>query len=125
MLLAEYCSLKKQELLVKRIKGEASPSPIFNERETFLVNFAVLDEFVEASAAVNLRGYTFKIRQPRFHLARRKAVYAARSAGPWNILPLHTTETATASIFKDHFYNNLSTVFPHFPSVFALQIAPL
>ncbi len=41
-------------------------------------------EFFEHLAAGNLRGHNFKVRQPRFHLARRKAAFAVRSAGGWN-----------------------------------------
>ncbi len=42
------------------------------------------EEFSEPPAECNLRGHNFKVRQPRFHLARRKAAFAVRSAGPWN-----------------------------------------
>ncbi len=41
-------------------------------------------DFFEAPAASNLRRQNFKVRQPSFHLARRKAAFAVSSAGPWN-----------------------------------------
>ncbi len=40
------------------------------------------EEFFEPPAVGNLRGHNFKVRQPRFHLARRKAALAVRSARP-------------------------------------------
>ncbi len=61
------------------------------------------EEFFEPPAAGNLRGHNFKVRQPRFHLARRKAAFAVRSAGPWNRLPPHIAEAPTVSSFKDRF----------------------
>ncbi len=64
------------------------------------------EEFFELPAAGNLRGHNFKVRQPRFHLARRKAAFTVRSAGPWNRLPLHITEALTVSSFKDRFKSN-------------------
>ncbi len=42
------------------------------------------EEFFEPPAAGYLRGHNFKVRQPRFHLTRRKATFDVRSAGPWN-----------------------------------------
>ncbi len=59
------------------------------------------EEFFKPPAAGNLRGHNFKVRQPRFHLARRKAAFAVRSAGPWSRLPLHIAEALTVSSFKD------------------------
>ncbi len=69
-------------------------------------------EFFEPPAASNLRGHNFKVRQPRFHLARRKAAFAVRSAGPWNRLPSHIAEAPTASSFKDHLDANWWSIFP-------------
>ncbi len=63
-------------------------------------------EFFAATAAGNLRGHTFKVRQPRFHLARRKVAFAVRSTGPWNKLPLHIAEAPTMPSFKDRWDAN-------------------
>ncbi len=41
-----------------------------------------VEEFFEPPAAGNLRGHNFRVRQPRFYLARRKAAFAVRSARP-------------------------------------------
>ncbi len=46
--------------------------------------------FFERPSASNLRGHNFKVRQPRFHLARLKAAFAVCSAGPWNRLLPHS-----------------------------------
>ncbi len=59
------------------------------------------EEFFAPPAAGNLRGHNFKVRQPRFHLARRKAVFAVCSAGLWIKLPLHIAGAPTLSSFKD------------------------
>ncbi len=58
------------------------------------------EEFFEPPAAGNLRGHNFKVREPRFHLAGRKAAFAVRSAGPWNRLPPHIAVAPTMSSFK-------------------------
>ncbi len=60
-----------------------------------------VEEFFEPPAAGNLRGQNFNVRQPRFHLAMRKAAFAERSAGPWNRLPPHIAEASTVPSFKD------------------------
>ncbi len=60
-----------------------------------------MEQFFAPPAAGNLRGHNFMVRQPRFHLARRKAVFAVRSAGPWNRLHPQIAETPTVSSFKD------------------------
>ncbi len=41
-----------------------------------------VEEFFEPPTAGNLRGHNFKVRQPRFYFARRKAAFAVCSAGP-------------------------------------------
>ncbi len=53
-----------------------------------------------------------KVRQPRFHLARRKAAFAVRSAGPWNRPPSHLAEAPTVSSFTDRLYVNWCSLFP-------------
>ncbi len=58
-------------------------------------------ELFEPPAAGNLRRHNFKVRQPRFYLARRKAAFAVRSAGPWNRLPPNIAKAPTVSSFKD------------------------
>ncbi len=70
------------------------------------------EEFFEPPAAGNLRGHNFKVRQPRFHLARRKAAFAVRSAVPWNRLPPHIAEAPTVSNFKDRLDANWCSIFP-------------
>ncbi len=57
-----------------------------------------MEEFFEPPAAGNIRGHNFKVRQPRFHLVRRKAAFAARSAGPLNRLLPHLAEATTVWI---------------------------
>ncbi len=71
-----------------------------------------VEEFFEPLAAGNLRGHNFKVRQPRFHLARRKVDFAVRSAGPWNELPPHIAESLTVSCFKDRLDANWRSFFP-------------
>ncbi len=68
--------------------------------------------FFEPPAAGYLRGHNFKVRQPRFYLARRKAAFAVRSAGPWNRLPPHIVEAPTVSSFKDRLDANWCSIFP-------------
>ncbi len=70
------------------------------------------EEFFEPPAAGNLRGHNFKVRQPRIHLARRKAAFAVRSAGPWNRLPSHIAEAPTVSSFKDRLDSNWYSIYP-------------
>ncbi len=70
-------------------------------------------EFFESPAAGNLREHNFKVRQPRFHLARRKATFAVHSAGPWNKLPSHIAEAPTVCSFKDRLDANWCSIFPH------------
>ncbi len=43
--------------------------------------------FFDAPAVTLLRGHQFKVRQPRFQLARRQAAFAVRVVGPLNRLP--------------------------------------
>ncbi len=69
------------------------------------------EEFFEPPAAGNLRGHNFKVRQPRFHLARRKANFAFRSAGPWNRLSSHIAEAPTVSSFKYRLDANWGSIF--------------
>ncbi len=70
------------------------------------------EEFFEPPAAGNLRGHNFEVRQPRFHLARRKAAFAVRSDGPWNRLPQNIAEAPTVSSFKDRLDANWCSIFP-------------
>ncbi len=70
------------------------------------------EEVFEPPAAGNLRGHNFKVRQPRFHLARRKAAFAVRSAGPWNRLPPDIAEAPTLSSFEDRLDANWCSIFP-------------
>ncbi len=70
------------------------------------------EEFFEPPAAGNLRGHNLKVRQPRFHLARRKAAFAVRSAGPWNRLPPHIAEAPKVSSLKDRLDANCCSIFP-------------
>ncbi len=70
------------------------------------------EEFFEPPAAGNLRGHNFKVLQPPFHRARRKAALAGRSAGPWNRLPPHIAEAPTVSSFKDRLDANWCSIFP-------------
>ncbi len=70
------------------------------------------EEFFEQRAAGNLRGHNFKVRQPRFYLARRKAAFAVRSARPWNRPLPHTTELSTVSSSKDRLDVNWCSIFP-------------
>ncbi len=49
------------------------------------------EEFFEPPAAGNIRRRNFKVCQPSFHLARRKAAFVERSSGPWNRLVPHTS----------------------------------
>ncbi len=67
------------------------------------------EEFFEPPATGFLRGHNFKVRPPRVHLARRKAVFAVRSGGPWNRLPSHIAEVSS---FKDRLDANLCSIFP-------------
>ncbi len=64
------------------------------------------EEFFEPPIAGNPRGHNFKVLHPRFHLARRKAVFAVRSARPWNELPPHIAEAPTVSSFEDYLDTN-------------------
>ncbi len=59
------------------------------------------EEFFEPPAAGNLRGDNFKVRQPRFHHAKRKGAFAVRSTGPWNRLPSYIAKAPTVSSFTD------------------------
>ncbi len=68
----------------------------------FILQFMTSANHFEPPAAANHRGHIFKVHQPRFHLARRKAAFA-RSAGPWNRLPPHIAEAPTVPSFKDRF----------------------
>ncbi len=70
-----------------------------------------VEKFFEPPAAGNLRRDNFKVRQPRFHLPRRKAAFAVRSAGPWNRLPPHIAEAPTVSRFKDRLDANWCCIF--------------
>ncbi len=70
------------------------------------------EEFIEPPAGGNLLGHNFKVRQPRFHLVRRKAAFAVRSAGLWNRLPSHIAEAPTVSSFKDRLDANCCSIFP-------------
>ncbi len=56
-----------------------------------------VEELFEPPAAGYLREHNFKVRQPRFHLAGRKAAFAVRSAGSWNRLLHHIAEAPTVS----------------------------
>ncbi len=69
-------------------------------------------EFFVSPAAGNLCGHNFKVRLPRFQLARRNAAFAVRSAGPWNRLPSHIAEAPTVSSFKDRLDANWCSIFP-------------
>ncbi len=70
------------------------------------------DECFEPPAAGDLRGPNFKVREPRFHLAGRKATFAVRSAGPWNRLPPQIAEAPTVSSFNDRLDANWCSIFP-------------
>ncbi len=70
-------------------------------------------EFFEPPAAGNLRGHTFKVRQVRLRLAKRKAAFAIRSAGPWNRLPPHIAEDSTVSNFQDRLDANGCSSLPN------------
>ncbi len=70
------------------------------------------EEFFEPPAAGNLRGHNFKVRQPRLHLARWKADFAVRSAGPWSRLLPHIAEDPTVSSFKDRLDANRYSILP-------------
>ncbi len=59
------------------------------------------EEFFEPLVAGKLRGYGLNVRQPHSHLARGKAVFAVRSAGPWNRLSPHIADAPTVPSFKD------------------------
>ncbi len=71
------------------------------------------EDFFETPAAGNLRRHNFKVRQPRFHLARRKAAFSVRSARPWNRLLPHIAEAPTVSTFKDRLDANWCYIFPY------------
>ncbi len=70
------------------------------------------EECFKPPAAGNIRRHNFKVRQPRFHLARQKAAFAVRSAGPWNRLPPQIAEAPTVSSFKDRLDANWCSIFP-------------
>ncbi len=71
-----------------------------------------VEKSFEPLVAGFLRGHNFKIRQPRFHLARRKAAFAVLSAGPWNELPPQFAKAPTVSSFKDRLDVNWCSIFP-------------
>ncbi len=70
------------------------------------------EEVFEPPAAGNLRGHSFKVRRPRLHLARRKAAFAVRSAGPWNRPPTHIAGAPIVSSFKYRLDANWCSIFP-------------
>ncbi len=83
-------TLKRVGLLI--VYRTSGPNPRLHELKlpSMERHFLSAEKFFEPLAAGNLRGHDFKVRQPRFHLVRRKAAFAVRSAGPWNRLP-HTS----------------------------------
>ncbi len=72
------------------------------------------DAFFELLAAIYLRGHKFKVRQLRFHLARRKAAFTVRFAGPWDTLAPHIAEAPTVSSFEDRLDANWFSIFIDF-----------
>ncbi len=58
------------------------------------------EEFFEPPAVGDLRGHSFKVRQPPCRLARRKAAFTVRSAGPWHRLPPHNRRSSYSAQFQ-------------------------
>ncbi len=71
-----------------------------------------LEEFFDAPAANHLRGHQFKVRQPRFQLARRQAAFSVRGVGPWNRLPPSVAEAPSLNAFKERLDSCWATIFP-------------
>ncbi len=62
-----------------------------------------LEEFFDVPAVNHLRGHQFKVRQPRFQLARRQVAFAVRVVGPWNRLPPFVAEAPSLNaLLGDH-----------------------
>ncbi len=51
-----------------------------------------LEEYFDVPAVNHLRGHQFRVRQPRFQLARRQAAFAVRVVGSGNRLPPSVAE---------------------------------
>ncbi len=64
-----------------------------------------LEEFFDAPAVNHLREHQFKVRQPRFQLARRQAAFAVLVVWPWNRLPPSVAEAPSLNPFKERLKN--------------------
>ncbi len=71
-----------------------------------------VEEVFDAPAVNHLRGHQFKIRQPRFQLARQQAAFAVRVVGPWNRLPPSVAEAPSLTAFKKRLGSCWATIVP-------------
>ncbi len=69
------------------------------------------EEFFDAPAVNHLRWHQFKVRQPRFQLARRQAAIAYRVVGPWNRLLTSVAEAPSLNAYKERLDNCWATIF--------------
>ncbi len=63
------------------------------------------EKVFDAPAVIHLRGHQFKVRHPRFLLARRQAAFAVRVVGPWNRLSLSVAEAPSLNAFTERLDN--------------------
>ncbi len=70
-----------------------------------------LTEVFDAPTVNHFRGYQFKVRKPRFQLARRQVAFAVRVVGPWNRLQLSVAEAPSLNAFKERLDNSWATIF--------------
>ncbi len=71
-----------------------------------------MEEICVAQAVNQLHGYQFKVRQPRFQIARREAAFTVRVVEPWNRLPPSVTDAPSLNAFKERLDNCWATSFP-------------
>ncbi len=66
-----------------------------------------LEEFFDAPAVNHLRGHQFKVRQPRFQLARRQAAFGVRVVEPPSV-----AEAPSLNAFKERLDSCWATILP-------------
>ncbi len=102
-----------RELRLPSMQSHILRTTLITAYKLFHGNMNLLpEEFFEAPAVNHLRGHLFKIRQPRFQLARRQAAFAVRVVGPRNRLPHSVAEAPSLNVFKEGLDSCWVTIFP-------------
>ncbi len=104
-----------RELQLPSIQSHILRSTLITADNLFHGHLNLLKEFFDAPAVSHIRGHRFKVRQPRFQLARRQVAFAVRVVGPWNRLSTSVAEAPSLFAFEERLDSCWATIFPDLP----------